>query len=126
MIIDIAATRSIGSLRRVLGPGGIFVQVGAAKHGGWIGIFGRIIEIVWRTLVLKQRVKFFVATSSVDDLAALRDLIAGGRVRPVIERTYPLSEAREAVRYVGTGQARAKVVITSSVSAWTGSAAGQG
>lgn len=111
-VVDIAAARSIGSLRRVLAPGGVFVQVGAAKHGGWIGVFGRIIEIVWRKRVLKQRVKFFVAKSSVEDLAALRDLIAAGRLRPAIDRTYPLSEAREAVRYVGTGQARAKVVIT--------------
>jgi NADPH:quinone reductase-like Zn-dependent oxidoreductase len=57
-------------------------------------------------------VKFYVAQTNLDDLAYLKDLIEDGRLRPVIDRTYPLSEAREAVRYVGTGQARAKVVIT--------------
>jgi NADPH:quinone reductase-like Zn-dependent oxidoreductase len=65
-----------------------------------------------RARVLRQRVKFYVAQTNLDDLVYLRDLIEAGKLRPVIDRTYPLSEAREAVRYIGTGQARAKVVIT--------------
>jgi NADPH:quinone reductase-like Zn-dependent oxidoreductase len=115
-VIDIAATRSIGELRRVLRPDGIFVQVGAAKNGGWFGVFGRIAGVMWRSRVLKQRVKFFVAQSPVSDLEFLVELIEAGKLRPAIERTYPLAEAREAVRYLGTGQARAKVVITSQAS----------
>lgn len=110
-VIDIAATRSISELRRVLKPGGIFIQVGAAKHGGWIGVFGRIGALAVRGL-LGQRVKFFVAKSGTADLEYLLELIAAGKLRPCIDRTFPLAEAREAVRYVGTGQARAKVVIT--------------
>ena len=110
-VLDIAATRSISDLRRLLVPNGMFVQVGAAK-GGWIGVFGRIISVMVRARLLRQRVKFFVAQSTAEDLAYLRDLIGSGKLRPVIDRTYPLSEAREAVRYIGTGQARAKVVIT--------------
>ncbi|OGO69356.1 MAG: hypothetical protein A3G84_08030 [Chloroflexi bacterium RIFCSPLOWO2_12_FULL_71_12] len=110
-VIDIAATRSISELRRVLKPDGIFIQVGAAKHGGWIGIFGRIIALAVRKR-MGQRVKFFVAKSGTSDLEFLLDLIAAGKLRPAIDRTYPLAEAREAVRYVGTGQARAKIVIT--------------
>jgi NADPH:quinone reductase-like Zn-dependent oxidoreductase len=57
-------------------------------------------------------VKFYVAQTNLDDLAYLKDLIEAGKLRPAIDRTYPLSEAREAVRHLGTGQARAKVVIT--------------
>ena len=110
-VIDIAATRSISELRRVLKPDGIFIQVGAAKHGGLIGIFGRIIALAVRKR-MGQRVKFFVAKSGTSDLEFLLDLIAAGKLRPAIDRTYPLAEAREAVRYVGTGQARAKIVIT--------------
>jgi NADPH:quinone reductase-like Zn-dependent oxidoreductase len=110
-VIDIAATRSLGELRRVLTPEGILIQVGAAKHGGWIGIFGRIIALLVRKR-MGQRVKFFVAKSGTSDLEFLLGLIAAGKLRPAIDRTYPLSEAREAVRYVGTGEARAKVVIT--------------
>lgn len=65
-----------------------------------------------RSRVLKQRVKFFVADPNLADLLVLKDLIEAGKVCPAIDRTYPLSEGVEAVRYVGTGQARAKVVIT--------------
>ncbi len=111
-VIDIAAIRSVGSLRRVLTPEGIFVQVGAGKQGGWIGLFARIGGVAFRKKVLKQRVTFFVAQSTVSDLEYLVELFEAGKLRPAIERTYPLAEAREAVRYVGTGQARAKVVIT--------------
>jgi NADPH:quinone reductase-like Zn-dependent oxidoreductase len=111
-VLDIAATRSLSDLRRVLVPNGMFVQVGAPKTGGWIGVFARIISVMARARVLRQRVKFFVAQPGLDDLVYLRDLIEAGKLRPVIDRTYPLSEGREAVRYVGTGQARAKVVIT--------------
>ena len=110
-MLDIAATRSLSDLRRVLVPNGTFVQVGASKSG-WIGIFARIIGGMLRARLLGQRVKFFVAKSNPEDLVVLRDLIESGKLRPVIDRTYPLSEAREAMRYVGTGQARAKVVIT--------------
>jgi NADPH:quinone reductase-like Zn-dependent oxidoreductase len=111
-VLDIAATRSLSSLRRVLVPDGIFVQVGAAKNGGFAGVFARIIGVMVRSRVLRQRVTFFVAGNNPEDLAYLRDLMVAGKLRPVIDRTYPLAEAREAVRYVGTGQARAKVVIT--------------
>ncbi|MEX2046722.1 MAG: NAD(P)-dependent alcohol dehydrogenase, partial [Chloroflexota bacterium] len=110
-VIDISATRSVSTLRRVLVPDGMFVLVGAAKHGGLIGILARLIAVVVRAR-LGQRVKFFVARTVPEDLEYLRDLIQAGKLRPVVERTYPLSEGREAVRYVGTGQARAKVVIT--------------
>ena len=111
-VVDISATRSLSDLRRVLTANGILVQVGAAKNGGWVGVFGRIISLAVRARVLRQHVKFYVAQTNLDDLAYLTDLIQAGKLRPVIDRTYPLSEAREAVRYLGTGQARAKVVIT--------------
>jgi NADPH:quinone reductase-like Zn-dependent oxidoreductase len=111
-VLDIAATRSLSDLRRLLKPDGIFVQVGAPKTGSWIGVFARIISVMVRARLLRQRVKFYVAQNRLDDLVFLRDLTETGRLRPVIDRTYPLAEAREAVRYVGTGQARAKVVIT--------------
>ena len=111
-IIDIAATRSVASLRRILAPGGVFVQVGAAKSGGWFGLLGRIANVMIRKRVLRQRVIFFIANTNLDDLAAVTELIEAGKVRPAIDRTYPLAEGREAVRYVGTGEARAKVVIT--------------
>lgn len=112
-VFDVAATRSLGDLRRVLEAGGILVVAGAAKSG-WIAIFARIISVLVRSRVLRQRVRFYVADPNLDDLVFLKELIEAGKLRPVIDRTYPLSEGAEAVRYVGTGQARAKVVITAS------------
>jgi NADPH:quinone reductase-like Zn-dependent oxidoreductase len=54
----------------------------------------------------------FLAKNSKEDLIVLRELIEAGKVTPVIDRTYPLSEAAEAIRYLETGHARGKVVIT--------------
>ena len=113
-VIDVAATRSLSSLRRVLAPNGIFVQVGAPKRGGWIGIFARIANVMVRARLFHQRVVFYVAKTDLGDLEYLTELIGSGKLRPAIDRTYPLAEGAEAVRYVGTGQARAKVVITMS------------
>jgi NADPH:quinone reductase-like Zn-dependent oxidoreductase len=111
-VLDIATNRSLSDLRRLVTPNGIFVQVGAAKNGGWVGVFARIGSVMVRKSMLRQRVTFFVAKANLDDLVYLKDLVVAGTLRPVIDKTYPLAEAREAVRYVGTGQARAKVVIT--------------
>lgn len=114
VILDVAATRSLRDLRRMLVPGGTLVCPGAAKRGGWLGILARLLALMFRSRVLQQRVLFYVASIRREDLAYLKELIDGGRLRPVIDRTYPLGEAREAVRYAMSGQGRAKVVITMS------------
>jgi NADPH:quinone reductase-like Zn-dependent oxidoreductase len=112
VILDVAATRSLRALRGMLAPGGTLVCVGAAKRGGWPGILARVVSTMFRARVLHQRVVFYVASIRRDDLAYLKDLIEAGSLRPVIDRTYPLDEGREAVRYAMSGQGRAKVVIT--------------
>ena len=111
VVFDIAATRSLADLRRVLAPGGILVLVGAHKKGG-VFIFTRILGALLRRKLFKQRVVFFLGRTDVPVLLKIAELYEQGKVRPVIDRTYPLAEGAEAVRYVGTGQARAKVVIT--------------
>ena len=110
-ILDVAANRSLSDLRRALSPNGIFVLVGADKRGG-TEIFTRIASAFLRSRLLKQRIVFFVAKPDLEDLSVLKELIEAGKVCPAIDRTFPLSEGAEAVRYLGTGQARAKVVIT--------------
>ena len=110
---DVAATRSIGALRHVLVPGGVLVLVGADKRGG-AAIFLRILSALVRSRVFKQQVKFMVAKQDPRDLPYLSGLLESGQLTPRVDRTYPLSEGAEAVRYLGTGQARAKVVITVS------------
>ena len=112
VVFDVAATRSVRDLQRMLGPGGTLVCAGAAKRGGWIGILTRLVAVIFRSRVLRQRIVFYVASTRRQDLAYLVELIEAGQLRPVIDRVYPLGEAREAVRYAMSGQARAKVIIT--------------
>jgi NADPH:quinone reductase-like Zn-dependent oxidoreductase len=112
VILDVAATRSLGDLRRMLVPGGTLVCAGAAKHGGVPGILARLLAMLFRSRVLRQRVVVYVASARREDLEYLEELVEAGRLRPVVDRTYPLEEGREAVRYAMSGQARAKVVIT--------------
>jgi NADPH:quinone reductase-like Zn-dependent oxidoreductase len=114
VIFDVAATRSLHDLRRMLVPGGTLVCAGAAKRGGWSGILARLLAIIFRSRVLRQRVVTYIASTRHEDFAYLKELIEAGQLRPVIDRTYSLAEAREAVRYAMSGQGRAKVVITVS------------
>jgi NADPH:quinone reductase-like Zn-dependent oxidoreductase len=60
----------------------------------------------------KQKMPFFIASNSKEDLIVLKELIDAGKVRPVIDRTYPFNETADAIRYLETGHARGKIVIT--------------
>jgi len=80
--------------------------------GRWIGPLGRIIKAVVLSPFVSQRLSPFEAKRSKEDLQVLKELIESGKVSPVIDRTYPLSEAPEAMRYLEEGHARGKVVIT--------------
>src|SRR2546422_7583225 len=111
VVFDVAANRSVADLRRVLKPSGTLVLVGADKRGG-LAIFTRIAAAFARSRLLRQRIVFYVAKATQEDLVVLKEMIEDGKLCPAIDRTYPLREAAEAVRYVGSGQARAKVVIT--------------
>jgi NADPH:quinone reductase-like Zn-dependent oxidoreductase len=108
LIVDCGGRPSMRALRRTLRPGGLFVQVGAAK--GPLGILGRLAAIRLRALV-GQRGLFFVSKASTDDFDTIREWIEAGKVRPVIERTYRLDEIAEAIRYAATEQVTGKVVI---------------
>jgi NADPH:quinone reductase-like Zn-dependent oxidoreductase len=110
-VFDVAANRSLSDLRRVLTPTGTLVLVGADRRGG-VAIFTRIVSAFARSRLLRQRIVFYVAKANQADLVVLKELIEAGKVCPAIDRAYPLAQGAEAVRYVGSGQARAKVVIT--------------
>jgi NADPH:quinone reductase-like Zn-dependent oxidoreductase len=82
-----------------------------APKGSTIGL---LLRVAWSRMLARfdRRVVNFVARTKRDDLATVAGMIVGGMVRVAIDRTYSLDEAAEAVRYVGTGHARAKVVVT--------------
>jgi NADPH:quinone reductase-like Zn-dependent oxidoreductase len=111
VLLDLVWNRTVAELRRALAPNGTLVAV-AARKGQWIGpVFG-LASLVVLTPLVRQRLVPFLAKPSKEDLAALRDLIEAGRITPVIDRTYPLKEVPEALRYLEAGHARGKVVIT--------------
>ena len=112
LILDVAASGSLSSRRRVLEPNGILVGVGAADGGRMTSILAGLLETAVLSRFGNQKMPFFLAKNSKDDLLVLTELIEAGKVRPVIDRTYPLSKTAEAIRYLETGHARAKVVIT--------------
>ena len=112
VLVDIAGNRPLPETRRVLAPKGVLVAVGGPNRGRWIGPLGRSGRMALVSPAVSQRMVFFLAHQNKDDLAVLSELLEGGKVTPVIDRTYPLSAAAEAIRYLEEGHARGKVAIT--------------
>jgi len=110
VIFDNVANRSVADLRRALKPGGTLVS-NAGAGGRWIGPAGRVIKVNLTDRFVSQRLRTFLMKHSTEDLLTLKSLIEQGKVQTVIDRTVPLSDAPEAIRYVKAGHARGKVVI---------------
>jgi NADPH:quinone reductase-like Zn-dependent oxidoreductase len=111
-ILDNVANRSLSDLRRALTPRGTLVPNGGGFDHRWVASGGRLIWAKLSFAFVSQRVQTFIASSTQQNLVALSELVAVGKVTPVIDRTYPLSESRQAIGYVGQGHARGKVVIS--------------
>jgi NADPH:quinone reductase-like Zn-dependent oxidoreductase len=112
LLLDIAGGRSWSEYKRVLKPRANFVIVGGPKTNRWIGPLSHTIKVRLASLGASQKVVFFIAQFNREDFAVLRDLLEAGKMTPVIDRVYPLSQTAEAMRYLGTGHARGKIVIT--------------
>lgn len=110
LIIDNVGNHSLSANRRVLKPNGRYVMVGAEK-GKWIKPMDRVVVAMIYSRFVGQAMGMMMARASKDDLALLAELMQQGKVTPVIEKTYKLSEAAEAMRHLETGRARGKIVI---------------
>jgi NADPH:quinone reductase-like Zn-dependent oxidoreductase len=113
-ILDNVANRSLSDLRRALTPKGTLVPNGGGFDHRWIASGGRLIAAKLSFAFGSQKVLTFIASPKLENLAALAEFVEGGKVTPVIDRTYPLNETAEAIRYLGEGHARGKVVVTVS------------
>jgi NADPH:quinone reductase-like Zn-dependent oxidoreductase len=112
LILDIGGNRSISHLRRALSPEGTLVLVGGEGGGRWIGGMERQVWALAISPFVRQKLKMFVAREHHEELQVLSELIEAGKITPVIDRTYPLSQAADAIRYLEKGHARGKIVIT--------------
>ena len=114
LILDTAGRRPLSQLRRALTPQGTLVIVGGEGGDRWLGGFQRQIFAPVRSLFTEQKLLGLISKERQQDLLTLRDLIEAGQLTPVIDRTYPLRNAPQAIRYLEQGLARGKVVLTVS------------
>jgi NADPH:quinone reductase-like Zn-dependent oxidoreductase len=94
--------------RRALSPKGIYVMSG----GSWAQMFQAMLLGPWISMTGSKKMGALSAKANPKDLAFVKELLEAGKVKPVIDRRYPLSEVPEALRYLGEGHARGKIVIT--------------
>ena len=112
VIIDIGGNRPLRQLRAALTRRGTLVIVGGETGGRWLGGFDRSLRAPVLARFVPQRLGAVIVSENAADLLVLAQLIESGQVTPVIDRTYPLSQAPDAIRYMQQGHARGKVVIT--------------
>jgi NADPH:quinone reductase-like Zn-dependent oxidoreductase len=111
LILDIGGNSSLSRLRRALTPEGTLVIVGGEGGGRWFGGIDRQL----RGMLSRsggKKLRTFVSTQNHEDMIVLKEFLESGKLTPVIDRTYPLSEVPEAIRYLEEGHAQGKVVIT--------------
>ncbi len=113
LMVDIAGSSPFRKFRRVLTPEATVVVVGAKfPSNKGLGPLSHIIGTRLSALGRSQTVKFFVAKINKEDLVVLQELLEAGKMRSVIDRRYELSQTADAMRYLGEGHARGKIVIT--------------
>jgi NADPH:quinone reductase-like Zn-dependent oxidoreductase len=107
LILATKGNRSIFAYKRALSPGGIYVMTG----GSWAQISQALFIGPWLSLTGSRKLGGLTVKPNLD-LAFMKELIEAGKVKPVVDRYFPLAETAEAFRYYGEGHARGKVVIT--------------
>jgi NADPH:quinone reductase-like Zn-dependent oxidoreductase len=112
VIIDTGGNRRLKDLRRALTPTGTIVIVGGENGGRWLGGTDRQIRAKLTSLVSRQRLTTFVAREDAGHLERLADLVESGHVVPVVDRSFPLTRAAEAIAHLESGRTRGKIAIT--------------
>ncbi len=114
VIFDLVGNHSLAEYKRVLKPKGILVMSGGAglNDGQWVEPFTALLQALIYSPFVSQNFVNLLAQVNKEDLTILSELMQAGKVIPVIDRRYTLRETAEAIRYLETGRARGKVIIT--------------
>jgi NADPH:quinone reductase-like Zn-dependent oxidoreductase len=111
LLLDIVGSRSWFAYKRVLKPNATVVIVGGPRTP-LIGPLSHVIKMRLASLGSNRKVVFFVAKFTREDMLVLKNLLETGKVKPLVERTYPLTQIAEAMRHLGTGHAKGKIIVT--------------
>jgi len=111
VILDNVGKRSFSDTRRPLAPAGVLLSSGAPVSG-WFGGVGHVIKALVQSRYVRQQAPPFISTPNKEDLATLKELAEAGKITPVMDRTYPLSDGAMAMAHVSKGHAQGKTVIT--------------
>ena len=112
LIVDMMGNHRLADVRRILTPKGTLVAIGGPNEGNWLGPLSGTVGMLIVNRFVGPTLTPMLAHPNRDDLAVMCELIETGKVTPVIDRTYPLPDVPEAIRYLEEGHARGKVVIT--------------
>ena len=114
VVMDNVANRPILGIRRILKPKGTYLVIGGGgpDTDPWFGAFAAPVKAWFISRFVDEDLRFFLSHASLEDTVALGKLMEEGKVTPVVDRTYRLDEIQAAMRYLETGRARGKVVIT--------------
>ncbi len=111
VIADTQLNHRLSAYRRVLNPNGLLLAIGAGP-GSISRVLPRLIKTMIATPIVGPKAKFFIASVRTEPLLALKDLLESGKVTPVIDRSYPLTQVPDALRYLIEGHARGKIIVT--------------
>ncbi len=112
LVLDVSGGRSWRDFRRVLNPDATFVLIGGPKGNRLIGPLAHILKIRLAALRASQTVTFFIANVNREDLLFMNELFEAGKLTPLIDRQYPLSELPQAMRHFAQGHPHGKIVVT--------------
>jgi NADPH:quinone reductase-like Zn-dependent oxidoreductase len=112
LMFDLVGNHSPSECRRVLNPKGVYVASFGQPEHRWLGPLAQLLRMLVLSRFVSQKMVLFTAHPTREDLQLLKELVEAGKVTPVIDRTYPLSETPEAIRYLEEGHTQGKIVIT--------------
>ena len=112
LILDNVANHSLADARKAVAAGGTYISNSARSDGRWFGAVGRMAYAAVLSMFVPKQGRPFYSPVRRQDLLDLTGMIEGGKLRPVIDRTYPLAETAAAMSYIAAGHAGGKTVIT--------------